>query len=237
MRPVILCTPRGDELHTNAVYYDNATYFSFLQASGGLPILCGILNDKEAEEAAENFDGLLITGGGDVNPELYHETNQGAEDPYLIYDENDIRLYHAFRKAGRPVLGICRGIQLIGVAEGVKLIQDLPSQGYRVHDQKHFVPPLGKDDEAHSVHFLPGTRLYDIFGDEGRVNTFHHQAIASVPKGFTLDGVSDDNVIEAMEKENVLAVQWHPERLYSRDQKHKAIGELFIHDCLLGKTR
>lgn len=237
MKPSILLTPRGDEIHSSPIYCENQAYFDMITKAGGLPMLCGIVSQEDAAAFAEMFDGLLITGGGDVNPLLYHEHYDEPDDPFIIFDQNDILLYYAFVKAGKPVLGICRGLQVIGVAEGAKLIRDLPTAGYDNHNQKHFEPPLGMHDFAHDDAFMPDTRLHHIFGDAYPVNSFHHQALQSVPNGFTLAALSQkDHVIEAMEKENVLAVQWHPERLMA-DEKHFQLAKQFIDDCLLCKTR
>jgi putative glutamine amidotransferase len=97
---------------------------------------------------------------------------------------------------------------------------------------------MGLDLHAYDTdNFYKGTSLYEIFGPSARVNSFHHQALKEVPEGFTLAAVSqEDDVIEAIEKENVLAVQWHPERLME-DPKHFAIAQRFVNSCLLGKTR
>ena len=238
MKPYILLTPRNQSTNSdNRIMSDNESYFDFIAKAGGIPVLCGLINEEDADEYAARFDGLLITGGEDVSPSLYHQEPHGAGTPSPDYDRNDLLLYHAFCRADKPVLGICRGIQLIGAAEGVSLIQDLPSANYAQHEQKKMVPPLGTYDYAHEVLFEEGTSLYDIFGPQARVNSFHHQAVTQVPEGFKLAAVSkEDHVIEAFENENVLAVQWHPERLIN-DPKHFEIAYRFVGSCLLGKTR
>lgn len=236
MRPYILLTPRNQSKEPDSpILSDNESYFDFIGLAGGNPFLCGFINEAQADAYAAEFDGLLITGGRDVDPSLYHAEANGSNTPSPAHDHNDLLLYHAFCKAHKPILGICRGIQLIGAAEGASLIQDLRSAGKLQHEQKKM--GLDLHAYAHTDNFYKGTSLYEIFGPSARVNSYHHQALKEVPAGFTLAAVSqEDDVIEAIEKENVLAVQWHPERLME-DSKHFAIAQRFVNSCLLGKTR
>ena len=235
--PKILLTPRYDYTNPDSlVLFNYPEYYTMIEDAGGKPFLGTIYTKEEAEKAAQEFDGLLITGGADVDTSLYDggKTEEDANNAH--FDRNDLYLYHAFRKAGKPIFGICRGIQIIGVAEGVKLIHDIPSEFNIEHNQMN-LPDKGRYDTLHNVVFQKGTQLYDIFGEQHAVNSFHHQALRSLPKGFTLSAVSKkDGIIEAIDKENVLAVQWHPERL-TKDLKHFALAQLFIKYCLLYKTR
>jgi putative glutamine amidotransferase len=238
MKPMILLTPRNQSrTAANPNASNNQSYFTFIQRAGGFPVCCGILSEKEADEAANRFDGLVITGGGDVDPSLYQGDASKCSDVEPVIDRNDLLLYHAFCKQNKPVLGICRGIQVIGVAEGVTLIEDLPSSGSMEHHQniQFDHPPI--DSMLYHASFIPGTHLHEIFGDSYAINSFHHQALKSVPEGFRLAAVSpEDHVIEAIEKENVLAVQWHPERLIS-DPKHYEIAYQFVAACSLDQTK
>ncbi len=229
-KPKILMTPRYDYTDPDhLVIFNYPEYYTMIELAGGLPVLGKIFTEAEAKMAAETYDGLLITGGADINPALYLDHDVPPDNEH--FDANDLLLYHAFRKRQKPILGICRGMQVIGVAEGVSLIQDIPTLTNTEHNQKNL--SLGRNDTAHTVTFEQGTRLSSVFGAETLVNSFHHQALASVPASFTLAAYSkEDGVIEAIEKENVLAVQWHPERL-TADAKQLAIAQLFLSDCLL----
>ena len=201
---------------------NNRSYSDYVHLAGGTPVTVFVNDEQEADFIASKCDGLLITGGEDCNPASYNEENTAS---YPIADDlerSDFLLYQAFKKANKPVLGICRGIQVIGVCEGVKLIQDIPAFNHNEHNQTKMNPPVPRDQFCHMVTFTRGTKLYDIFGDQYQVNSFHHQSLASVPKGFICSAISEDGIIEAIEKDHVLAVQWHPERLI-HDPKHLAI--------------
>lgn len=235
--PKILLTPRYDYTNPDSlVLFNYPEYYTMIQDAGGEPFLGKIYAQDEAETAAKYYDGLLITGGADVDPGLYDGSKTEAEADNEHFDRNDLYLYRAFRKEGKPVFGICRGIQIIGVAEGVQLIQDIPTEFHQEHNQMN-LPEKGRFDTVHEVLFSQGTQLYEIYGLQHSVNSFHHQALRSLPKGFALSAVSkEDGIIEAIEQKNVLAVQWHPERL-TRDPKHLALAQRFIYYCSLGQTR
>ena len=229
--PFIALTARNQSQDkTNPNFGDNQSYFRYVSYGGGFPVLLPAVTEEEAEESAQLFDGLIITGGEDVNPKYYGEKNICSYLTDHDIDEADRRLYHAFVKAGKPVLGICRGIQVIAVAEGADLIQDIPTEFHTQHAQNKMDPPIPNGKFCHKDKFIKGTRLYDIFGDSYGVNSFHHQAVRHVPDGFTLAAISEDGIIEGIEKEHVTAVQWHPERLMN-DPKHLQIIERFIAEC------
>ena len=232
--PKILLTPRYDYTDPdNLTLFNYKEYYTMITLAGGQPILGKIYTKEEVPSLIHEFDGLLITGGADVNPHLYDSTVPFQADNDH-FDANDLALYHAFHTAHKPIFGICRGIQIIGVAEGVKLIHDIPSLTHTEHNQKNL--SLGRYDLDHMVKLESDTRIGSLFPQQYQVNSFHHQALAEVPAGFHLAAVSlQDHIIEAIEKENVLAVQWHPERL-TNDPKHFSLAETFISDCLLGKA-
>ncbi len=227
-KPLIALSARGTETGTR-IYYDNESYFNYVSLGGGIPCLVKADNEEDAEQIAEDMDALLITGGEDVDPFLYDEENTFSIPIDADLDASDIYLYHAFRKAGKPVLGICRGIQVIAVAEGESLIQDIKKEdpSCMEHNQRNLDPPVANDVFVHHVSFVPGTKTAEIFGTVYGVNTFHHQALRSVPEGFTLAGKSTDGLIEAIECPDVLGVQWHPERLY-KDPKHLKLMQEFV---------
>jgi putative glutamine amidotransferase len=207
------------------------SYSDYIRQAGGLPCTFFAHDEKEAQAAAEAFDGLLLSGGADLDPSLYGEENNGSFPGPERIDNSDLYLYKAFKKAGKPILAICRGIQVIAAAEGVKLIQDIPSQGiYGGHNQREADPPVPNYAFFHECDFVSGTRLHEIFGDRYPVNSFHHQAAASCPQTMKEAARGTDGILEAFESGNILAVQWHPERL-AHDPKHMKIAETFIMDC------
>jgi len=150
----------------------------------------------------DSLDGLLLTGGTDVNPARYGASrNPQTEDPDDLLDELEIGLLRDALSAGMPVLAICRGMQLFNVFHGGTLVQHLDS-----HDSP---------DALHYVRVVPNSRLAAIVGEgEHEVNSRHHQAVARVGDGLVVSAESRDGVIEALERPGqvfAVAVQWHPE--------------------------
>lgn len=222
--------PRMTEVYSVEAYYNNRDYVEFLKCADPnvMVMTVPLVNEEEAADIAELFDGLMITGGADLDPALYGKDNHGSTDMYpWEYDSTDLHLYHAFRKAKKPVLGICRGIQVINVAEGGTLIQDLPTFSGLEHNQQNMVPSYTKYEPSHSIFTVRDTVMNELFGDACFVNSFHHQAILECATGFTISAFSQDGVIEAIEKDRVLAVQWHPERL-REDAKEIALAKRFL---------
>ncbi len=185
----------------------NHSYLSLLDRPGLLPLAVLPATEISPEEILKNFDILVLTGGGDPSPHLFGREDNGSRNPRPFRSLWDLKLYHAARKLDMPVLGICLGMQLIGIAEGIALNQDIP-QSPVFHDG------CASEPATHSVAISPGTRLYDLFGADIVVSSSHHQAIEQVPPGFLLSAESSDGCIEAIQSKDglVLGVQWHPER-------------------------
>jgi putative glutamine amidotransferase len=184
------------------------------------------------------FSALLLTGGGDVDPTRYHglpapETSGVDRDR----DELECRLIERFMKAKKPVFGICRGIQILNVAFGGKLIQHVPLvlRGIERHGQ------VDGKDSTHPVLFAKETTLAEILGEVAAVNSAHHQAVDpnAVGRGLRIMAVSGDGIVEAVEGVDLcapaLAVQWHPERL--RPFSHPASAGLLNWMKALAKGR
>ncbi|MCR9160043.1 MAG: gamma-glutamyl-gamma-aminobutyrate hydrolase family protein [Nannocystaceae bacterium] len=186
--------------------------------AGGHPVLLVELDDPAAIEAqVRSLDGLLLTGGADVAPSSYGETPmqpQWGGDP--IRDAYEIDLIRRAEAAGRPVLGICRGVQVIAAAFGGTLYQDINTQleGTLVHRDWHRYDQLG-----HDVRLSPDSWVSRVYGgaDTIGVNSIHHQSIKEPPPGFEVTAVAPDGVLEAIERLEhgrwVVGVQWHPEWL------------------------
>ncbi len=225
-------TARSQTQNDNRTFYDNESYFEYIRQAGGIPVLLGTVGEEEAEVLAEKLDGLMITGGADVDPSFYGQENTASSMDAEDIDISDFRLYRAFVRHHKPVLGICRGIQVINVCEGGTLIQDIPSWDSTKlnHVQRTYVPPIPRDQFCHRADFITGTVLHGIFGDSYGVNSFHHQCIDRPAEGFVISAYSEDGIIEGIEKEGVLAVQWHPER-HVEDEKHKELARHFVRMC------
>ena len=195
----------------------NVPYVQAILAAGGLPIL--LLPELSPDETLELFgecDGLLLTGGEDVDPVRYGATAHpklGTTDSRR--DANELALIADARARDLPILGICRGIQVGNVACGGTLIQDLASQrpGNVNHD-----PPTARDAASHGITVTAGSRLHTILGTTTfTANSFHHQAVDTPGSGLVVTAMAPDGVIEGMESadpnEWIVLVQWHPEEL------------------------
>ena len=233
-KPLLIgLSARETTVYKTTAIYNNKAYFDFLKAADPevMAVILPVVSEKEAAQYANLCDGLFLTGGADLHPSFYGEEVDGTADTYdLTFDQSDLYLYHAFRKADKPVLGVCRGIQVINVAEGGTLIQDIPSLTGAEHQQINFVPPKGKYDTAHTVKTVSGTMLQMILGDTVSVNSFHHQAIETPAPSLTISAFSEDGIIEGAEKNRVLAVQWHPERLLDQKEQVRIAGA-FLSMC------
>lgn len=180
------------------------TYSDAVFYAGGIPMItCG----RCAEEMADLCDGLLITGGPDLEPEVYGE--QPLNDTVKPMPERtafEKPLFQAFLDRGKPILGICRGCQLINAVMGGTLYQDLVEQKGWVHFNAQI---------RHEVYAEEGSVLYRLFGPKFRTNSTHHQAVKDLAPGFHVTARSVEGIVEAYEHDTlpILATQFHPERL------------------------
>lgn len=208
-------------------------YVEVLQSFGAVPWLIPLLaNDPDTlAEIFRRLDGLFLAGGADVEPNRYGETRKAACGPTdANRDAVEIAAIQHALKARTPVFGICRGLQILNVACGGSLYQDIATEVPAAikHDftaaQKH----LDRTAEVHDVTVKPGTRLAGILGSGVMpVNSIHHQAVKDIGKDLTATAFSPDGVIEALEgpaDQFVLAVQWHPEELVDA---HANMRQLF----------
>lgn len=194
-----------------------AAYAEHVAAAGGIPI--HVPRSAEPNAVTDRLDGLVIAGGGDVDPRRYGATpgpSATTLDPDR--DEHEVTLIRCARARQLPVLAICRGIQVLNVALGGTLVAHLPSDSGQAHSFLHY--PV--HHQAHRVTLKDGSRLAGIFGIETWTNSLHHQAIDAPGDGLTVVGVADDGVIEAVEirGEDVIGVQWHPEMM---NEAHNAL--------------
>ena len=209
----------------------NRTYMRALRNSGAIPVMLSYDMEGEAlERCMDRMDGILLAGGNDVDPWMYGEAPvQALGDVNPPRDEFETRLIKAAVARKMPVLGICRGIQILNVVLGGTLWQDLPSQ-YRTADDQ---PPVLHSQTArgyhrtHSVHVVEGTLLHRMEGDLAfRVNSFHHEAVKAAAPCMRVAAYAEDGVIEAIEHTQLpfcMGVQWHPEIYFDRD----------VHSCTI----
>lgn len=165
------------------------------------------LSAKVSESLSDlsSYDGLILVGGGDLDPKLYGQVNTNSKNIEKEFDEKCIKCLDYFVKNNKPILGICKGMQLINVYFGGTLKQNI---------NNHDFPKLMY---AHKVICNNISSLMCYYGNEFKVNSLHHQCIDKLGIGLEIIAVSEDNIIEAIKKENIIAVQWHPERLLNND--------------------
>jgi putative glutamine amidotransferase len=197
----------------------NAAYVRALLASGGVPlVLSPLMGSSLAGRALDGVDGLLLTGGEDIDPSWYGvEASPLLSPPSRERDLFELALFAVARQRGLPILGICRGIQLINVAMGGTLFQDLPFERPGAVDHR---PNASRDARSHPVRLQPASRAANAMGGTSiTVNSSHHQAIKDLALGLLATGWSDDDLIEAAETPAgtpwLLAVQWHPEEMHA----------------------
>lgn len=197
-------------------------YVDAVAGAGGLPLVLPAIAVAGAHdrvmEIIEQADGLLLTGGGDVDPGHYGDTvAPEVYDVDPIRDVFEIDAFRAARALGVRVLGICRGIQIMAVASGGSLHQHLPTAGFDHHweESRQYEP-------VHEVLADPGTAAELALAGTAKVNSIHHQAVREAGTDLHATAWSDDGVIEAIEAEGALGLQWHPERLLDIDARHIA---------------
>jgi putative glutamine amidotransferase len=182
-------------------------YAASVTGSGGIPVHLPI---GISPDVLGRLDGLVLSGGGDVDPRLYGEVpgpQSGIHDP--LRDAFEIGIVNAARELGMPVLGVCRGAQLINVAYGGTLVNDL-AVGVGESHASYAYP---REYRGHSVTFVEGSLADELYGPTTIVNSFHHQAVDLTGVGVVVTGRAKDEVVESIEVPGspVLGVQWHPE--------------------------
>ncbi len=213
-RPPLIGITAGNDPHMPEHYVLRWDYVYSVSEVGGVPVILAPGKAAEHPSYLESFDGLVLSGGSDISPERYgQEPHETLRSPSAERDEFELGLAQRAIASGVPVLAICRGLQVLNVALGGTLIQDLPSRIGEaiVHDDLE----RPRHQLAHEVSLDPGTRLLRLLGRSRlAVNSFHHQSVDRLGDGLTVTARADDGVVEAVEMRGpdfVLGVQWHPE--------------------------
>ena len=211
-------------------------YIQTLTGTGAIPWMIPLLPDDTdtLRGIYDELDGVFLPGGADIDPAVYGEhrhPNCDRSDP--ARDRVELILTEWALRDRKPVLGVCRGLQLINLAGGGTLWQDLASQRPTSikHDYFPFRDGYARDHLAHSVTVRDGTQLAEIVGSGDRqVNSMHHQGIRDLARGFVVSATAPDGLIEAIELRGdqfLLAVQWHPEVLADKDPLTRRLFEAF----------
>nr|WP_300093260.1 gamma-glutamyl-gamma-aminobutyrate hydrolase family protein [Sedimentibacter sp.] len=211
-----------DKIMEDGFYYQkiNESNLKAVYEHGGVPVILPVTDDDESiERYLSLVDGIYFTGGGDINPLLFGEEpirQIGAID----YDRDtfEVKLYKHAALKNMPMLGICRGQQIMNVAGGGTLYQDIYAQ--RQNTNGHSPKFTLGGYEHHTVDLIRDSMIYNIFKtDKIKTNSFHHQAVKDVAEGYIATAFTEDGIIECIESselEFALGVQWHPEIMFER---------------------
>lgn len=238
MRPLIGVTSAMEI--DGASFTVNSDNINAIKRAGGLPIILpNLLGKEEIEQYAEKIDGLYLTGGSDIDPILFGEEphpNLGTVVPHRDIFERD--LINKILQLNKPILGVCRGCQILNIAVGGEMYQDIYAQ---IDDELlQHAQQAPKEHGSHFVNVLMGSLLHRLTGQEKlQVNSRHHQANRLVIDTFQISGKASDGIIEAIESKEhpfVLGLQWHPENMAAaNDQQSLKIFEGFIEACSVQK--
>ncbi len=220
-RPVIGITSRKIAFFDHDKPYPRygvaISYCEAVEAAGGTPLILPLTQERSVLDAQfELLDGLLVPGGLDVHPRHYGEEPHkklGGVDP--LRDITELHLVRRSLAEQLPIFGVCRGHQILNVAAGGSLWQDIHAQAGE-HCFRHF-QDTAEEWTTHSIEVTPNSKLKAIVGEaEVWINSYHHQAVKAVAPGFVVNAVAKDGVVEGIEKTEggyALGVQWHPELL------------------------
>ena len=223
----------------------NRRYLLALAEVGALPFLVPLLDDDEdtLRGLYDRLDGVFIAGGVDVDPASYGEDRHalcGRTDPPR--DRVELLFSRWALADEKPLLGVCRGMQVLNVARGGTLYQDCTDQYPGAHKHDYF-PNDGyaRDYLAHAIRVAPGSRLHDAFGAEtADVNSMHHQGVKTPGAGLAATAFAPDGLVEALEAEGggfAVGVQWHPEMLIDRHAGTRRLFEAFVEAAAAWRER
>lgn len=215
MKPKIAILPLVDIDRKS--YWMLPGYMEGILEAGGIPVMLPLTQATDnLDFFVENYDGFLYPGGQDVSPVLYKEAcSDRCGETCLQLDEMSHLLFKRILMSNKPVLGICRGMQIINVMLGGTLYQDLPSE----HPSKveHHMTPPPYDAVIHCVDIMDDSPLFELLGKtQIGVNSYHHQAVKLLSKQLKVMAVSEDGIVESVfmpEKKFVWAFQWHPDNV------------------------
>lgn len=237
MKPLVGITPSPsvDEMGHGTFYRYclSRTYVDSVRSAGGIPIILPT-DATDLDETFSRLDGVLISGGGDLDPALYgddviHERTYGIDDERDTYE---LRVVRYAVENDIPTLCICRGIQVMAVAMGGTLIQDIAAQVADAIEHRQHHTGRTRDDVGHEVTIADSNPLRDLVGSTGfEVNSFHHQSVKEPGDDLMIVASAEDGVIEALWHPGMrfgLGVQWHPEMLAHLFPRHAALFDSFV---------
>lgn len=228
MKPVIAIPQMGNDLFRK---YMKSKYQKSLERAGADVKWIELDDIEKAVAEALSCDGLLLPGGADINPEMYGEKpTEKCGKPNEIRDNAEPVIFREFLKTNKPILAICRGIQLINVCNDGTLFQDIKDEQKCKH-----MDFFSRAGSIHTVSIDKNSMLYGILeSDKVNVNSMHHQAINKVGEGFIVSAQSEDGFTEAIELQNhpfCIGVQWHPEHMSKKSAEQRKIFSFFVSAC------
>lgn len=233
-KPIIGLTPSHDT-QTNDISM-RPTYLNAVKAAGGIPLVLPLEIEKsDLQDLVNLLDGFLFTGGPDIHPFLFgEETHSDCGNVSTKRDSLELMLLPMVIEQKKPILAVCRGIQLVNIGLGGTIYQDIPSQYPKDFPIAH-KQPFYYTIPSHTVTITPQTKLAEICQQPSiKVNSMHHQAVKDVAPGCIVSGVGPDGLIEAIEMPEYpffIGVQWHPEYLWEQDQAAANLFSQFIKAC------
>ncbi len=233
-KPLIGLTPAHD-MESGDVKA-RPTYMRALKAAGAIPVVMPLdASEEDLKQLSKDLDGFLFTGGPDVHPFLFGEETQahcGNVSP--ARDQMEISLLPMIMELQKPILGICRGIQILNIALGGNIWQDIPSQVTRDFPLAHS-QPFSYDMPCHTVVLTEGSLLARLSESSSiKVNSMHHQAVKDLAPGLIASAYSTDYLIEALEMPDYpffIGVQWHPEYLWEKNKEAFRLFQTFVMAC------
>lgn len=216
----------GSKLYHLPISYTPCGYVKAVQNAGGLPLVLPIGAPALASEYITQIDKLILTGGQNVSPALYGETVQVEEASLSIKrDQFELALIKEAIRQKKPIFAVCRGLQLVNVALGGSLYQDI--SGLNKSTIKHMQAPIAREIPTHQIQTEAGSILREIYGKETAVNSFHFQAVKELAEELTVTALSEDGIIEGVESKDpnliFLGVQWHPDFAYDHLEQEQAV--------------
>lgn len=225
--PVIAMPQMGHDLFRK---YMKSKYVASLRRAGATVHWIELTNPEKAAEEAAACDGLLLPGGADVNPQLYgQQPIEACGKPNALRDAAEPRMLQRMLAEDKPILGICRGMQLLNVYFGGTLFQDITGT-QRCRHSRFATRARGE----HQVSLAPDSHLRRIFGATATVNSLHHQAVDCLGENLLCAAVSEDGFTEGIELAGhsfCLAVQWHPEHMSRHSKAQQALFDAFVQAC------
>lgn len=223
----------GEKMHNLPLNYLPSGYAKGVLQAGGLPILLPVSPKEDAKAYINQIDKLILTGGQNVNPKFYKE--ERSFDASLMHtkrDEFELALIEEAIKQQKPIFAVCRGLQLLNVALGGTLHQDLSRR--ENEEIKHMQDPIPRQEPVHKVTISQDSLISQVYGPETQVNSFHYQAIKDLADDLVITAISEDNIVEAVESRDPsnrwIGLQWHPDFYFEEFAKERQMFHFVVND-------